>query len=162
MKNGARYRRAHGSSHSGNRRDSERKQQEYPDHGIDAGRDGQQGNKDAEKGSDALAATELEPHRVQMPNKRPGGSAEGGFGSNKTLSDEDRGGRFEAIERERERREEPAPGPKDVRRADVTGADLPDVAFPGEARQHQPERNRPEQVAERQRKEQFTAHPCGE
>jgi hypothetical protein len=52
------------------------------------------------------------------------------------------------IEDEREEGEILAAGAQNVGRADIARADLPDVAEPRELRDHQPERDRAQQVAD--------------
>src|SRR5207237_546788 len=51
--------------------------------------------------------------------------------------------------------------PKHVGRADIARADFTDIALAGEPRQKEPERDRPEQIAERQGKEHLAGHRGG-
>ena len=55
--------------HSGNRRDSDRQEQENPDRGIDDCRLPEERDEDAEKGRNPLPALELEPDRIEMPDE---------------------------------------------------------------------------------------------
>ena len=61
---------------------------------------------------------------------------------------QDRRGRLQAVEHQGRGGEALAPGPQHIGRADIARADVAHVALAGEPGQQQPERDRPEQIAE--------------
>src|SRR5439155_25813510 len=69
--------------------------------------------------------------------------------------------RLQAIEDPRQRREPLAPGPEDVGCPDAPGPDLADVALTAQPGQHEPEGDRPKQIAERQGEEHLAGHGRG-
>src|SRR5207302_9271621 len=65
---------------------------------------------------------------------------------------------FRHVKRERQCGKRLAAGAQDIGRADTAGADLANIAAPGEPGQHQPERDRAEQIADRRGGEDRATH----
>src|SRR5438874_2557803 len=160
MKNGRSDRRTHRGSHSRDRRDSERQQQEEPDHRVNDRSDLQtrKRKKYSEEGGNAFPATKSQPNRIEMPDQRTGRGESSCLVPEQPPREQDRGCRLETVEQQCQRGEQFATRPQHIGRTDVARADLADVTLAGEPRNHQTKRDRPEQISERQSEEHLAGH----
>src|SRR6478672_8098607 len=121
MKKESGDRRADRRTHPCDRRDSERQQQEDPDY--DKRRSGcpeREPDQDTEEGRDALAAAELEPDRIEMPDERTARGEYGGLVSEQSLGEQDCGRCLETVQYQGQRRQRLASGPEYIGRADIS------------------------------------------
>src|SRR5271163_3472757 len=112
----------------------------------------------AEKGRHALAAAKAQPHGIEMAEKgaRRAGKA-GRFVMKQDRRQEIREGRLQRVENERRSGEILAPCAQHIGRADIAGADGAQVRGAREPGQQEAERDRAEEIAERQRDERVYA-----
>ena len=94
-----------------------------------------------------------------MPEDRAGGRRKPGLRSEDRRGEHDGERRFQRVEDERRRGEALAAGAQHVGRPDIARADRPQVAGAGEARQDHAERDRAEEIAERQRERRAIGKP---
>ena len=104
-----------------------------------------------EQGRDALAALELEPDGIKVPDEgAEGGEHVGAFGE-PGAGDEDGRDRFERIEKEDDGTRLLARSAHRVGRPDIARAGGADIALAHRLHEDQPERDRAEEIADRKR-----------
>jgi glutamate racemase len=155
-----RDRRADRRGNSGKRRKPEQCKHRQPDRRKDEGTGKPEHEQDSEQGCDSLAAPEHQPDRVEMADQ---GACRcrlvaAGRSLKEVLGDPDRNGAFQHIKEEGNRGQSLAAGAQHVGRSDIAGAGLANVALAGEPHQHQPERNRPQQIAAHKRQDHNGRH----
>src|SRR4029077_20635378 len=91
---------------------------------------------------------EVEPDRKEVPEKRTEGRCDGSVFAEQGGGQQDRDGAREHVAYECRGGESLAAGAKNVRGADIAGADGADIGAAGEPRQQEPERDRAAQIAE--------------
>ena len=107
-------------------------------------------DQQADIDGDAFAAFEFEPDRKQMAEKSAEAGDERGIGSGEMRREQNRGGALERVAQQGRGGQTLAAGAQHIGGADIAGADGADVGRAGGARQDQPERNRAEQIADRE------------
>ena len=106
--------------------------------------------KTAKKGRNAFAAFEFEPDRKKMAEKGPGRSGKHCGRAPDGSGNPYRGGAFGKVEKKGHRGKILPPRAQDIGRADIAGADGPQVRSASRARQNQPEWNRAAKIAEQE------------
>ena len=98
-------------SHSRHRRDAKYQEEQDPDGRVSDSSDRDQRDQQAKEGCDTLSAPELQPDRIEVPDKCASRCCSAAFRSNPVLGDENRRRRLEAVEEEGQCREELASRP---------------------------------------------------
>src|SRR5690606_23702484 len=99
----------------------------------------------------ALAALETQPDREDVPQKGAETRGKGGAGPPEILGKKNSGRALQHVAEKRRGGEALVPGAQHIGRADIARPDAADVRGPGASGDDQPERNRTEKIAERER-----------